>query len=162
MWLSRLSIIVMLGLLAGCSGVSIAPLGKSIAGDNHPIAIVEASGRNGQIYSRALRRLLGHADEPLFTLSSTLSVSSSSTLTVRGSSSNLKNRSMTVSISLVENATGKQVMSDSITGRSTVGTVSSYYAQTQSDKHADERTSLLLAERVATRVHLYFLDAERQ
>ena len=69
---------------------------------------------------------------------------------------------MTVSISLVENATGKQVMSDSITGRSTVGTVSSYYAQTQSDKHADERTSLLLAERVATRVHLYFLDAERQ
>ena len=69
---------------------------------------------------------------------------------------------MTAKITLVDAATGETVMSDSISESSTVGTVSSYYARTWSDKHSDERTSLLLAKRVAARVHLYFLDAKGQ
>ena len=83
-------------------------------------------------------------------------------MTVRGSRSNVQKRSMTAKITLVDATTGETVMSDSISESSTVGTVSSYYAQKRSDKHSDERTSLLLAERVAARVHLYFLDAKGQ
>ena len=162
MWLSKLIVILLVGMLTACTGLSVTPLGTSFTEDNLPVAVIGTGGRNGQIYSRALNSLIGGAVDPAFTLSSELSVASGSTLTVRGSSSNLQKRSMTAKITLVDAATGKIVMSDSISVSSTVGTVSSYYAQTRSDKLSDERTSLLLAERVAARVHLYFLDANGQ
>ncbi|MBU74373.1 MAG: hypothetical protein CMM73_01490 [Rhodospirillaceae bacterium] len=162
MWLSRLIIVPLIIVLAACTGLSVRPLGNGFTNDNLGVAVIETGGRNGQIYSRALNSFLEGAANPAFTLSSELSVASSSTLTVRGSSSNLKKRSMTVKIILVDTVTGETVMSDSITESSTVGTVSSYYGQTRSDTHSDERTSLLLAERVAARVHLYFLDAKGQ
>jgi len=162
MWLSRLIAVLMVGMLTACTGLSVTPLGANFAKDDLRVAVIGTDGRNGQIYSRALSRLLGEATDPAFTLSSELSVASGSTLTVRGSSSNLQKRSMTASITLVDTATGETVMSDSISESSTVGTVSSYYAQTRSDKHSDERTSLLLAERVAARVHLFFLDAKER
>jgi len=162
MWLSKLIVILLVGILTACTGLSVMPLGTSFTEDNLRVAVIGTGGRNGQIYSRALNSLIGGAVDPDFTLSSELSVASSSTLTVRGSSSNLQKRSMTAKFTLVDAATGETVMSDSISESSTVGTVSSYYAQTRSDKHSDERTSLLLAERVAARVHLYFLDSNRQ
>lgn len=162
MWLSKLIVILLVGMLTACTGLSVTPLGTSFTEDNLPVAVIGTGGRNGQIYSRALNSLIGGAVDPAFTLSSELSVASGSTLTVRGSSSNLQKRSMTAKITLVDAATGKIVMSDSISESSTVGTVSSYYAQTRSNKHSDERISLLLAERVAARVHLYFLDANGQ
>ena len=162
MWLSKLIVVLVAGLLTACTGLSVTPLGTSFANEDLRVAVIKTDGRNGQIYSRALKNLLGGDADPVFTLSSELSVASSSTLTVRGSSSNLQKRSMTVKITLVDATTGKTVMSDTITESSTVGTVSSYYSQTRSDKHSDERTSLLLAERVASRVHLYFLDANGQ
>ena len=162
MWLSRLIVVLVAGMLTACTGLSVTPLGTDFANESLRVAVIETGGRNGQIYSRALRSLLGGDADPVFTLSSELSVASSSTLTVRGSSSNLTKRSMTAKITLVDSATGETVMSDSISESSTVGTVSSYYAQTRSDKHSDERTSLLLAERVAARVHLFFLDSKGQ
>ena len=162
MWLSRLIAILLVGMLTACTGLSVTPLSTNFTKDDLRIAVLGTEGRNGQIYSRALNSLIGGAADPAFTLSSELSVMSSSTLTVRGSSSNLQKRSMTAKITLVDAATGETLMSDSISESSTVGTVSSYYAQTRSDKHSDERTSLLLAERVAARVHLYFLDAKGQ
>ena len=162
MWLSRLIAVLVVGMLTACTGLSVTPLGKNFRNEDLRIAVIQTGGRNGQIYSRALNSLLGGSADPAFALSSELSVASSNTLTVRGSSSNLKKRSMTAKIALVDSATGETVMSDSISESSTVGTVSSYYAQTRSDKHSDERTSLLLAERVAARVHLFFLDAKGQ
>ena len=162
MWLYKLIVILLVGMLTACTGLSVKPLGTSFTEDNLRVAVIGTGGRNGQIYSRALNSLIGGAVDPAFTLSSELSVASGKTLTVRGSSSNLQKRSMTAKITLVDTATGKTVMSDSISESSTVGTVSSYYAQTRSNKHSDERTSLLLAERVAARVHLYFLDAKGQ
>ena len=162
MWLSRLIAVLVVGMLTACAGLSVTPLGTNFTKENLRVAVIETGGRNGQIYSRALNSLIGGAADPAFTLSSELSVASSSTLTVRGSYSNLQKRSMTAKITLVDAATGETVMSDSVSESSTVGTVSSYYAQTRSDKHMDERTSLLLAERVSARVHLYFLDAKGQ
>ena len=162
MWLSRLIAVLMVGMLTACAGLSVTPLGTNFTKENLRVAVIETGGRNGQIYSRALNSLLGEAADPAFILSSELLVASSRTLTVRGSSSNLKKRSMTAKITLVDAATGETVMSDAITESSTVGTVSSYYAQIRSDKHMDERTSLLLAERVSARVHLYFLDSKGQ
>ena len=162
MWLSRLIAILLVGVLTACTGLSVTPLGTNFTKDDLRINVIETAGRNGQIYSRALNSLIGGTADPAFTLSSELSVASRSRVTVRGSRSNLQKRSMTAKITLVDAATGKTVMSDSISESSTVGTVSSYFAQTRSDKHSDERTSLLLAERVAARVHLYFLDAKGQ
>ena len=162
MWLSRLIAVLVVSMLTACTGLSVTPLGTKFGSDDLRIAVIETGGRNGQIYSRALNSLLGRSADPAFTLSSELSVASSNTLSVRGSSSNLKKRSMTAKFTLVDSATGETVMSDSISESSTVGTVSSYYSQTRSDKHSDERTSLLLAERVAARVHLFFLGAKRQ
>ena len=162
MWLSRLIAVLVVGMLTACAGLSVTPLGTNFTKENLRVAVIETGGRNGQIYSRALNSLIGGAADPAFTLSSELSVASSSTLTVRGSYSNLQKRSMTAKITLVDAATGETVMSDSVSESSTVGTVSSYYAQTRSDKHMDERTSLLLAERVSARVHLYFLDTKGQ
>jgi hypothetical protein len=52
-------------------------------------------------------------------------------------------------------------MSDSISESTTLGTVTSYYAQARSDKHADERISQLLAERVARRVQLYLIEMKK-
>ena len=86
MWLSRLIAILLVGMLTACTGLSVTPLGTNFTNDDLRIAVIGTGGRNGQIYSRALNSLIGGAGDPAFTLSSELSVASSSTLTVRGSS----------------------------------------------------------------------------
>ena len=62
---------------------------------------------------------------------------------------------MTASIVLVDLATGEVVLSDSLSANATLGTVSAQFAQTRSDRHADERLAMLLADRVAARLHLF-------
>ncbi len=89
-------------------------------------------------------------------VSTRLNVSSSSSLSVQGSTSDLKKKTMTASIVLVDLATGEVVLSDSLSANATLGTVSAQFAQTRSDRHADERLAMLLADRVAARLHLFF------
>jgi hypothetical protein len=83
-------------------------------------------------------------------------------VTVRGSTADFKKKSMTAAITLVDTSTGKTVMRDSMSESTTLGTVTSYYAQARSDKHADERISQLLAKRVAIRVQLYLIEMNKQ
>jgi hypothetical protein len=161
MWLSRLLIAATLALATACSGLAVKPLGSSLSQQDLGVAVVNADGRNGQIYTRNLTRLLGDTTTPIFQLVSALSSSSSSSVTVRGSTADFKKKRMTASITLLEIATGKNVMSDSISESTTLGTVTSYYAQARSDKHADERMSQLLAERVAHRVQLYLIEMKK-
>ena len=71
-------------------------------------------------------------------------------------SGDLKKKTMTASIVLVDLATGEVVLSDSLSANATLGTVSAQFAQTRSDRHADERLAMLLADRVAARLHLFF------
>lgn len=161
MWLSRLLITATLALATACSGLAVKPLGNSLSQQDLGVAVVNTGGRNGQIYTRNLTRLLGDTTTPKFQLVSALSSTSSSSVTLRGSTADFKKKSMTASITLLEIATGKNVLSESISESTTLGTVTSYYAQTRSDKHANGRMSQLLAERVARCVQLYLIEMKK-
>lgn len=162
MWLSRLLIAAILALATACSGLAVKPLGSSLSQQDLGVVVADTAGRNGQIYTRNLTRLLGDTSAPKFQLKSSLSSSSTSSVTVRGSTADFKKKSMTAAITLVDTSTGKTVMRDSMSESTTLGTVTSYYAQARSDKHADERISQLLAKRVAIRVQLYLFEMKKQ
>ena len=162
MWLSRLLIAAILALATACSGLAVKPLGSSLSQQDLGVVVADTAGRNGQIYTRNLTRLLGDTSAPKFQLKSSLSSSSTSSVTVRGSTADFKKKSMTAAITLVDTSTGKTVMRDSMSESTTLGTVTSYYAQARSDKHADERISQLLAKRVAIRVQLYLIEMNEQ
>ena len=162
MWLSRLLIAAILALATACSGLAVKPLGSSLSQQDLGVVVADTAGRNGQIYTRNLTRLLGDTSAPKFQLKSSLSSSSTSSVTVRGSTADFKKKSMTAAITLVDTSTGKTVMRDSLSESTTLGTVTSYYAQARSDKHADERISQLLAKRVAIRVQLYLIEMNKQ
>jgi hypothetical protein len=162
MWLSRLLIAAILALATACSGLAVKQLGSSLSQQDLGVVVADTAGRNGQIYTRNLTRLLGDTSAPKFQLKSSLSSSSTSSVTVRGSTADFKKKSMTAAITLVDTSTGKTVMRDSMSESTTLGTVTSYYAQARSDKHADERISQLLAKRVAIRVQLYLIEMNKQ
>jgi hypothetical protein len=162
MWLSRLLIAAILALATACSGLAVKPLGSSLSQQDLGVVVADTAGRNGQIYTRNLTRLLGDTSAPKFQLKSSLFSSSTSSVTVRGSTADFKKKSMTAAITLVDTSTGKTVMRDSMSESTTLGTVTSYYAQARSDKHADERISQLLAKRVAIRVQLYLIEMNKQ
>ena len=162
MWLSRLLIAAILALATACSGLTVKPLGSSLSQQDLGVVVADTAGRNGQIYTRNLTRLLGDTSAPKFQLKSSLSSSSTSSVTVRGSTADFKKKSMTAAIELINTSTGKTVMRDSMSESTTLGTVTSYYAQARSDKHADERISQLLAKRVAIRVQLYLIEMNKQ
>ena len=162
MWLSRLLIAAILALATACSELAVKPLGSSLSQQDLGVVVADTAGRNGQIYTRNLTRLLGDTSAPKFQLKSSLSSSSTSSVTVRGSTADFKKKSMTAAIALVDTSTGKTVMRDSMSESTTLGTVTSYYAQARSDKHADERISQLLAKRVAIRVQLYLIEMNKQ
>ena len=162
MWLSRLLIAAILALATACSGLAVKPLGSSLSQQDLGVVVADTAGRNGQIYTRNLTRLLGDTSAPKFQLKSLLSSSSTSSVTVRGSTADFKKKSMTAAITLVDTSTGKTVMRDSMSESTTLGTVTSYYAQARSDKHADERISQLLAKRVAIHVQLYLIEMNKQ
>ena len=162
MWLSRLLMAAILALATACSGLAVKPLGSSLSQQDLGVVVADTAGRNGQIYTRNLTRLLGDTSAPKFQLKSSLSSSSTSSVTVRGSTADFKKKSMTAAITLVDTSTGKTVMRDSMSESTTLGTVTSYYAQARSDKHADERISQLLAKRVAIRVQLYLIEMNKQ
>jgi len=157
MWLSRIIFAASLVLLAGCSSMEMASLGAALEKRDVAIHVVDTAGREGQLFGRQLRKRL--ADQQIVAthdLSTTLSVSSSTTLSVRGSSSDLKKMTMSASITLTERASGNVVLSDTLSANATLGTVSSYFSQIRSDRHGKERLAMLLADRVANRIHLHF------
>lgn len=160
MWLSRLLVAAFLVTLAACADMKVQSLGTSLAGQDIRISVVEAGGREGQIYSRALRdRLMNSgADLETHSLSTSISSSSTSTLSVSGQSSQLKKMTMSANINLVDLQSGETVFSGTVSANATLGTVSSIFANDRSDRLGRERLAKLLAERVAARIHLHFLD----
>ena len=149
----------MLVLLAGCSGVSIGALDSRVEADISSVAVIDTGGRAGQLYSRELRRALyvkGEAS-PAYDLTSTISVSSSSTLSVRGVTSTFKKMTMTAVFTLKRQDDGEVLLSDRVTADATLGTVSSLFGQDQSEAHARDRMAKLLAQRIVQQLQLYFL-----
>ena len=160
MWLSRLIVAAELLLLTGCSGLEIKSLGQALYERNAVIEVVQSSGRNGQLYSRQLRSRLAYVEaSATHSVSTSLSVSSAATLSVRGSNSDLKKKTMTATFLLTDLATGETVLDETLSASATLGTVSAQFAQLRSDRHADERLAMLLADRVAARLHLFFTQS---
>ena len=152
-------IVTVLVLLAGCSGVSIGALDSRVEAEISSVAVIDTSGRAGQLYNRELRRALyvkGEAS-PAYDLTSTISVSSSRTLSVRGVTSTFKKLKMTAVFTLKKQDDGEVLLSDQVTADSTLGTVSSLFGQDQSEAHARDRMAKLLAQRVVQQLQIYFL-----
>ena len=157
----QLGIIMLCGLIfTNCGDVSIRQLGTKNLQNLRQIAVKDASGREGQLYGRELRKLLhigGKAVEN-YELISSISFSASRKLSVQGASSTLKKMTMTASFKLRNLTNGETLIADSITADATLGAVTSLYGQDKSETHARERLAILLAQRVVRRLQLYFLN----
>ena len=157
MWLSRVIIAATLVWLAGCSAVEVASLGSALQSRDVAINVIDTGGREGQLYNRQIRKRLSDQQiSATHDLSTVLSVSSSTTLSVQGSSSNLKKMTMSATITLVDRGSGEVVLNDTLSANATLGTVSSSFSQIRSERHGKERLAMLLADRVANRIHLHF------
>ena len=158
MLLSRAFLLVGLCLLTACADMRVQTVGEVLRQQDVAINVIQSGERRGQLYSRQLRERFG-SDGPLtHDLSSKLNQASSNVVSVRGTGSNLKKMIMTAEITLVDRATGEVVLEDSVSSTATLGAVSSYFAQTRSDRHGSERLAMILADRVAARVQLFFLN----
>ena len=91
-------------------------------------------------------------------LTYSLNVSNTQTLSVTRNSSNLKNTFVTVEFKLKNTRTGQLIHQGSINSEATSGAVSGLYAQEKSEKFAQERLAILLAQRVYQNLYLYFLE----
>ena len=87
-----------------------------------------------------------------------LDVSNTQTLSVTQNSSNLKNTVVTVAFELKNMQTGRLIHQGKIKSEATSGAVSGLFAQERSEKFAQERLAILLAQRVYQNLYLYFLE----
>ena len=151
--------LTMLVILAGCSGVNIVTLDSRVNTKISSVAVIDTDGRAGQLYNRALHRALYAKGEssPAYDLTSTISVSSSRTLSVRAVTSTFKKMTMKAVFTLQKKEDGEVLLSDQVTADATLGTVSSVFGQDQSESHARDRMAKLLAKRVVQQLQLYFL-----
>lgn len=157
----RLICIAFFGMVfAACSDMNIHQLGRDNQDNLKKIMVTDISSREGQIYTRELRKKLhiGGKSIEAYLLKSTIKTTSSATLSVQGAASSLKKMSMTTNFELVDLETRKTLFADSVSGDATLGAVSSFYGQDKSESHARERLAILLAQRVGHRLQLYFLQ----
>lgn len=157
----RLGSIILCGLiLTNCGDVTVRQLGPKNLQNLQQITVTDVSGREGQLYSRELRKLLhigGKAVEN-YELISSLSFSASSALSVQGAGSTLKKMTMSASFELRNLTNDETLIVDRITADATLGAVTSLYGQDKSETHARKRLAILLAQRVLQRLQLYFLN----
>ena len=144
----------------GCGTVTIGQIGENISDEISSVSVVETSGRAGQLYSRELRKALYPNGQkiPAYELTSSISVSSSSTLSARGATTTYKKMTMTSNFKLTKQGGGDVLLQDTVTADVTLGTVSSLFGQDQSELHARDRMVKLIAQRVAQRIQLFFLE----
>ena len=157
-WFKTLSLLLLLAVTA-CGDFRVRTLSDSEYNQIASIQVATSSGRVGQIYTRQLKDqlMMNPGVTPTHALNSDLSVSSASTLSVVGSSSTLKKMTMSVSFTLTNLATGETELKDTISTNATLGAISSYYGQDESETQGQERLARLLADRVANRMQLFFI-----
>ena len=160
----RLVCVTFFGMVfAACSDMNIHQLGRDNQDNLKKIMVTDIKSREGQIYTRELRKKLhiGGKSNEAYLLNSSIKTTSSATLSVQGTASSLKKMSMTTTFELNDLETGKTLFSDSISGDATLGAISSFYGQDKSESHARERLAILLAQRVGHRLQLYFLEQKQ-
>jgi hypothetical protein len=158
LWFKTLSLLLLLTLTA-CGDFRVRTLSDREYNQIASIQVATSFGRVGQIYTRQLKDqlMMDPGVTPTHALNSELSVSSASTLSVVGSSSTLKKMTMSVSFTLTNLATGETELKDVVSTNATLGAVSSYYGQDESETQGRERLARLLADRVANRMQLFFI-----
>ena len=157
-WFKTLSLLLLLTVTA-CSDFRVRTLSDSEYKQIASIQVVTSSGRVGQIYTQQLKDqlMMNPGVTPTHALNSDLSFSSASTLSVVGSSSTLKKMTMSVSFTLTNLASGETELKDTISTNATLGAISSYYGQDESETQGRERLARLLADRVTNRMQLFFI-----
>ena len=157
-WFKTLSLLLLLAVTA-CGDFRVRTLSDNEYNQIASVQVATSSGRVGQIYTRQLKDqlMMNPGVTPTHALNSDLSVSSASTLSVVGSSSTLKKMTMSVSFTLTNLATGETELKDTISTNATLGAISSYYGQDESETQGQERLARLLADRVANRMQLFFI-----
>ena len=157
-WFKTLSLLLLLTVTA-CGDFRVRTLSDSEYKQIASIQVVTSSGRVGQIYTQQLKDqlMMNPGVTPTHALKSDLSVSSASTLSVVGSSSTLKKMKMSVSFTLTNLASGETELKDTISTNATLGAISSYYGQDESETQGRERLARLLADRVTNRMQLFFI-----
>ena len=144
-------------LLAGCGAVSVQNLSSLQSSQLAEVAFDTPKDRSEQLFIRGFRKVSGQeVADPLYQLSFQLSYSSSRRLSVRGTSSSLTSSDMALRYQLISLETGELVTSGSLSAEASSGAVSSFYAQTASEHHAEERLAELLGTRLAERLTSYF------
>lgn len=135
--------------LTGCSAVDInrlSPDGQSILSQ---IEVPAPSTRLEQFFTRSFDEYRSYQLSRFdYKLSYVLKSTETGTLSVSGSSSNLRNKDMTLTYQLTDVKTGEVVDKGMVTAKATSGAVSGFYAQEQSAKQADERLARLLGQRL--------------
>lgn len=154
-----ISAISALFLLSACQTLSTAELRDQTQDELDRIALPKASSRLDQIFLRHLDNNLAQ-NEALrdLALSTSLSVASSSTLSVKGKSSSLSKSTMTLTYDITDRVSKERLTSGTLTATATSGTVTSYYGQEQSKKFISERLARTLGDRLAQTLRLFFLN----
>jgi hypothetical protein len=145
--------------VAACGDIKVRTMADSERNQLANVTVIDASGRVGQLYTRQLRDNLGGngSNAPTHVLTSNVTSNSVATLSVIGSSSDLKKMTMTVSFELMNSKTGKVELNDTISTDATLGAVTSYFGQDESETQGKERLAKLLADRVARRIQLFLI-----
>ena len=156
-----MSAIAALFLLSACQTLSTVELRDQTQDELDRLALPEATSRLDQIFLRQLDENLAQ-NEALrdLALSTSLSVASSSTLSVKGKSSSLSKSTMTLTYDITDRVSKERLTSGTLTATATSGTVSSYYGQEQSKKFISARLARTLGDRLAQRLRLFFLNRE--
>lgn len=156
-----MSAMAALFLLSACQTLSTVELRDQTQDELDRLALPEATSRLDQIFLRQLDENLAQ-DEALrdLALSTSLSVASSSTLSVKGKSSSLSKSTMTLTYDITDRVSKERLTSGTLTATATSGTVSSYYGQEQSKKFISERLARTLSDRLAQSLRLFFLNRE--
>lgn len=151
-------ILALIGLSA-CQTISTSDLNAQTQSQIDRIDVGQASTRFEQIFNRQLTDNLNQNSALRdLSLRTDLSVSNSSTLSVKGQSSNLAKTTMTLTYALFDKLSKDSLTSGTITVTATSGTVSSYYGQDKSKQFAAERLTKQLADRLALNLRRHFLD----
>ena len=151
---------VILWMITGCNTATVVQLDPTVNAQINSVAVINTTGRAGQLYDRALRQglYIRGKTAAAYDLTSEIFISSSRALSVRGVTSTFKKMTMVANFRLIEKSSNTVVLEDTVTADATLGTVSSLFGQDQSELHARDRMAKLIAKRVVQRLQLHFLE----
>ena len=160
-FLSVFSVILMLGL-TGCANLPQDGKDNAVQSFLSSIALPTPGNRAEQLFNQRFEaQILNPSASKAYQLRYTISGTSSSTLSVRGSSSTLVNSKSTLTYTLTDLNSGKKLLNGSVSAQATSGTISSYYGQEKSQQFVSERLSGLLAEKLMHQLSLFHISQQQ-